>query len=443
MGMSLTIVLAVRVPEHDSISVPPLVPRCRRRLATRRSGRILAAAAACALIAAACTGGDDSSDAAADSDVPTIVATTNIWADVVENVTCNGLVHVESLMPPGADPHTFEPSLRDRADMANASLVVANGLGLEESLEDTLDAVAADGTAVFSIGDHLDPIIVGASGSGDGHDDDGHDDEGHDNDDHDEDGHDEDDHDESDRDDDHDDGHDDEGHDDEGHDEDDHDESDRDDDGHDDEGHDEDDHDESDHDDDGHDDEGEHGHDHAGGADPHIWFDPVRISGTLDELAHEIAETTGLSESEIEACASKYREALDDAHHETQDIVADLEPSHRVLVTNHDALGYFADRYGFRVVGSVIPAATTAAEASIAHLEALAEIIEHEGVAAIFSETTHSTETAEQLAAEIGEVQVVSLDTGSLGPAGSPSDTYIGLLTSNAAAIVAALQSDG
>ena len=375
MGMGLTIVLAVRVPEHDSISVPPLDPRCRRRLATRRSGRILAAAAACALIAAACTGGDDSSDAAADSDVPTIVATTNIWADVVENVTCNGLVHVESLMPPGADPHTFEPSLRDRADMANASLVVANGLGLEESLEDTLDAVAADGTPVFSIGDHLDPITIGESGSGDGHD--------------------------------------------------------------------EDDHDESDHDDDGHDDEGEHGHDHAGGADPHIWFDPVRISGTLDELAHEIAETTGLSESEIEACASKYREALDDAHHETQEIVAELESSHRVLVTNHDALGYFADRYGFRVVGSVIPAATTAAEASIAHLEALAEIIEYEGVAAIFSETTHSTETAEQLAAEIGDVQVVSLDTGSLGPAGSPSDTYIGLLTSNAAAIVAALQSDG
>ena len=393
MGMSLTIVIAVRVPEHDSISVPPLDPRCRRRLATRRSGRILAAAAACALIAAACTGGDDSSDAAADSDVPTIVATTNIWADVAENVTCNGLVHVESLMPPGADPHTFEPSLRDRADMANASLVVANGLGLEESLEDTLDAVAADGTPVFSIGDHLDPIIVGESGSGDGHDEDGHDESDHDDD-------------------------------------------------HDDDGHDEDDHDESDHDDDGHDDDGEHGHDHAGGADPHIWFDPVRISGTLDELAHEIAETTGLSESEIEACASKYREALDDAHHETQDIVADLEPSHRVLVTNHDALGYFADRYGFRVVGSVIPAATTAAEASIAHLEALAEIIEHEGVAAIFSETTHSTETAEQLAAEIGDVQVVSLDTGSLGPAGSPSDAYIGLLTSNAAAIVAALQSD-
>ena len=393
VGMSLTIVLAVRVPEHDSISVPPLDPRCCRPLATRGSGRILAAAAACALIAAACTGGDDSSDAAADSDAPTIVATTNIWADVVENVTCNGLVYVESLMPPGADPHTFEPSLRDRADMANASLVVANGLGLEESLEDTLDAVAADGTPVFSIGDHLEPITIGEASSGDGHDEDGHDESDHDEDEHDE------------------------------------------------HGHDESDHDDDDHDEDGHSDE--HGHDHAGGADPHIWFDPVRISDTLDELAHEIAEATGLSETEIEACASEYREALHDAHHVTEDIVAELEPSHRVLVTNHDALGYFADRYGFRVVGSVIPATTTAAEASIAHLEALAEIIEHEDVAAIFSETTHSTETAEQLAAEIGDVQVVSLDTGSLGPAGSPSDTYIGLLTSNAAAIVAALQSDG
>ena len=205
VGMSLTIVLAVRVPEHDSISVPPLDPRCCRPLATRGSGRILAAAAACALIAAACTGGDDSSDAAADSDAPTIVATTNIWADVVENVTCNGLVHVESLMPPGADPHTFEPSLRDRADMANASLVVANGLGLEESLEDTLDAVAADGTPVFSIGDHLEPITIGEASSGDGHDEDGHDESDHDEDEHDEHGHDESDHD--------DDGHDEDGHD--------------------------------------------------------------------------------------------------------------------------------------------------------------------------------------------------------------------------------------
>ncbi|WP_420438977.1 metal ABC transporter substrate-binding protein [Candidatus Poriferisodalis sp.] len=428
----------MRVPEHDSISVPPLDPRCCRPLATRGSGRILAAAAACALIAAACTGGDDSSDAAADSDAPTIVATTNIWADVVENVTCNGLVHVESLMPPGADPHTFEPSLRDRADMADASLVVANGLGLEESLEDTLDAVAADGTPVFSIGDHLEPITIGEASSGDGHDEDGHDESDHDDDGHDEDEHDEHGHDESD--------HDDDGHDEDEHDEHGHDESDHDDDGHDEDEHDEHGHDESDHDDDGHDEDGhsdEHGHDHAGGADPHIWFDPVRISDTLDELAHEIAEATGLSETEIEACASEYREALHDAHHVTEDIVAELEPSHRVLVTNHDALGYFADRYGFRVVGSVIPATTTAAEASIAHLEALAEIIEHEDVAAIFSETTHSTETAEQLAAEIGDVQVVSLDTGSLGPAGSPSDTYIGLLTSNAAAIVAALQSDG
>lgn len=407
MRMSLTIVPAMRVPNSDSSSVPARGPRRRPRPGSRRSGRILTAAAACALAATACTGGDEPAEVAADSGVPTIVVTTNIWADVVENVTCNGLVQVEALMPPGSDPHTFEPSLRDRADMAEASMVVANGLDLEESLEDTLDAVAADGTLVFYIGDHLEPITVGEADSGDTHDESDHDEDGHDEDEH---GHQEDEH--------------------EGHDEDEH------------EGHDDDsDHDEHGHEEDAHSNEG--GHDHAGGADPHIWFDPVRVSDALGKLAHAIADATGLSESEIEACAADYREALDDAHHQTLDIVAELDPDRRVLVTNHDALGYFADRYGFRVVGTVIPATTTAAEASIAHLEALAEIIEHEGVAAIFSETTHSAETAEQLANQIGGVEVVSLDTGSLGPAGSSTDTYLGLLTSNAETIVAALQPVG
>ena len=102
----------------------------------------------------------------------------------------------------------------------------------------------------------------------------------------------------------------------------------------------------------------------------------------------------------------------------------------------------FADRYGFRVVGSVIPAATTAAEASIARLEELAHVIEHEGVEAIFGDSTHASATLEELASQAG-VMVVSLNTDSLGPARSAHSTYIGLLTSNAEAIVSALQSGG
>ena len=305
----------------------------------------------------------------------------SIWADVVENVTCNGLVQVESLAPPGVDTHTYEPSLRDRAKMDDASMIVINGLGLEATLDDTLDAVAANGTPVFVIGDHIEPLRADDS-EDDQSDDSDHDDEA-----------------------------------------DDHAEAD-------------------DSEADDHAEADDHEHDHEGGADPHIWFDPVRISGTLDELAHEIAEATGLPEADLAACTQDYKDALHDAHTDIVELVESLPPEQRVLVTNHDSLGYFADRYGFRVVGTVIPAATTAAEASIARLEELAHVIEHEGVPAIFGDTTHASATLEELASQAGVV-VVSLNSDNLGPEGSAHSTYVGLLTTNAEDIVTALQSDG
>ncbi len=303
----------------------------------------------------------------------------SIWADVVENVTCNGLVQVESLAPPGVDTHTYEPSLRDRAKMDDASMIVINGLGLEATLDDTLDAVAANGTPVFVIGDHIEPLS--ADDSEDAPSDDA-------------------DHAEADN-------------------------AEADD-------SEADDHAEAD----------DHEHDHEGGADPHIWFDPVRISGTLDELAQEIAEATGLPEADLATCTQDYKEALLDVHTGIVELVESLAPERRVLVTNHDSFRYFADRYGFRVVGTVIPAATTAAEASIARLEELAHVIEHEGVPAIFGDTTHASATLEELASQAGVV-VVSLNADNLGPEGSAHGTYVGLLTSNADAIVDALQSGG
>ncbi|WP_420444529.1 metal ABC transporter substrate-binding protein [Candidatus Poriferisodalis sp.] len=355
--------------------------RRRRRQATRFAVLICSGA----LLVAACAGDDatgsgadagtDSGtgsgvDSGADSGVPTVVTSMSIWADVVENVTCNGLVQVESLAPPGVDTHTYEPSLRDRAKMDDASIIVVNGQGLEATLEDTLDVVAADGTPVFVIGDHID--LLTAADSEDDQADDRPDDES-----------------------------------------------------------------------DEHADAADaHGHDHEGGADPHIWFDPVRISGTLDELADTIAEATGLPEAELAACTQDYKDALHDAHTDIVDLVESLAPEQRVLVTNHDSLRYFADRYGFRVVGTVIPAATTAAQASIARLEELAHVIDHEGVVAIFGDTTHASATLEELASQAG-VAVVSLNTDSLGPARSAHSTYIGLLTTNAEVIVAALQSGG
>ncbi|MYI26909.1 MAG: hypothetical protein F4064_02325, partial [Acidimicrobiales bacterium] len=159
----------------------------RRRM--RRSGLVVTVAAV--LFAAACTGSDSDTEAVdatdAPSAVPSVVTTTSIWADVVSNVGCDDSVSVTTLIPQGGDPHTYEPSLRDRETMDAADLVVANGLGLEERLEDTLEAVAAEGVHVFEVAEHIDTIEFEFSG---GHDDHDHDEEdGHD--DHDEeDGHD-------------------------------------------------------------------------------------------------------------------------------------------------------------------------------------------------------------------------------------------------------------
>ena len=369
----------------------------RRRM--RRSGLVVTVAAV--LFAAACTGSDSDTEAVdatdAPSAVPSVVTTTSIWADVVSNVGCDDSVSVTTLIPQGGDPHTYEPSLRDRETMDAADLVVANGLGLEERLEDTLEAVAAEGVHVFEVAEHIDTIEFEFSG---GHDDHGHDEEdGHD--DHDEeDGHD---HDEED------------GHDD-------HDEED---------GHD---HDEED----GHDDHDDHaGHDHSGG-DPHVWFDLQRVAGVLGELADELIHA-GADADTVNRCLDAYRGALEDADTEVAEILEAVPADRRILITNHDAFGYFADRYAFEVVGTVIPSLSTTAETNPALLEELAEIIEHEGVPAVFSETTHSDVDIQALATAAGDIAVVQLLSGSLAPEGQDGDTLIGMLRFNAQAIADAL----
>ena len=405
-----------------------------------RSLKLVAVVAVAALGAAACSGDPAAELPEAGAETPTILATTSIWADVVANVACDGLADVEAIIPVGSDPHGYEPSLQDTERMTNASLVVANGLTLEGRLEDTLESVAESGTPVLKFAEHMDPIPYEGHDDHDDHDEEGHDDhdeEGHD--DHDEEGHDDhdeeghDDHDEEGHDDHDEEGHDD--HDDEGHD--DHDEEGHDDhdeeghDGHDDEGHD----DHDDHDDEGHDD-----HDHAHGTeDPHVWLDPHRVAEALPVLAQALTVDAGLDPAAVEACLANYRAELEAVDAEIAAKVEQLPAESRKLVTNHDAFEYFAARYGFEVIGTVIPSLSSMAEANPAGLEELAEIIEHEGIKAIFAEIQHSGDEIEALAAQIGDVDVVTLYTGSLGPPGSGAETYTGYLRTNTDLIVDSL----
>lgn len=170
-----------------------------------------------------------------------------------------------------------------------------------------------------------------------------------------------------------------------------------------------------------------------------MWFDPHRVSEALPALASVLTATVGLDPAAVEACLTGYQAELAAVDAEIAAAVEQIPAENRKLVTNHEALGYYADRYGFEVIGTVIPTPASMAQASPAQLEELAELIEHEGIKAVFAETLHSVDDVQALADRVGDVDVVTLYTGSLGPAGSGADTYLGFLRTNTDLIVDAL----
>ncbi|MDE0168329.1 MAG: metal ABC transporter substrate-binding protein, partial [bacterium] len=173
-----------------------------------------------------------------------------------------------------------------------------------------------------------------------------------------------------------------------------------------------------------------HAHAHTGG-DPHFWLDPLRVAKAAHLIAHELTELD--PSIDWEARADAYASELEALDEEIEAILAPVHAEDRKLITNHDALGYFAARYGFEIIDTVIPGGATLADPSSAELAALVERIREEGVKAIFAETIESTALAEALAAEAGsDVAVVELYTGSLGEPGSGADSLVGMLRINA-----------
>ncbi|MDE0351890.1 MAG: metal ABC transporter substrate-binding protein, partial [bacterium] len=196
-------------------------------------------------------------------------------------------------------------------------------------------------------------------------------------------------------------------------------------------------------DDDHADEEDDHAHEEDGGhvhtgADPHFWLDPLRVAKAALLIAEALTEID--PSGDWMSRAEAYAATLTELDAEIQDILAPIPHENRVLITNHDSLGYFADRYEFEVIGVVIPGGSTLADPSSAELAALVEEIVEEGVKVIFAETIDSTALAEAVAAEAGtDVAVVTLHTGSLGEPGTETDNVVGMLRSNAMRIADAL----
>jgi zinc/manganese transport system substrate-binding protein len=273
----------------------------------------------------ACGSGGSDGDAAGPAP---LVATTTIWADVTSHIACGE--PVESIVPAGADPHQFEPSLRDRERLDKAGAVIANGAGLEQSLGDLVDTAAANGVPVVEVADHVDVV--------DG--------------------------------------------------------------------------------------------------DPHIWQDPRLVLAAVDAIQPAVV-ATGRDAAAIAKCADDYRAELTSLDRDVEAALAAVPADRRVLVTNHDAFEYFARRYGFDIVGAVIPSSSTLGEGSAGQLADLAAAIEAHHVPAIFAERFGSATEAEALAKRL-HVDVVELDSDALESTG-PASTYVAMMRSNAAAIAAAL----
>jgi zinc/manganese transport system substrate-binding protein len=318
---------------------------------------------ATALAAAGC-GDSGSDDGPGGSSEAAVVATTTIAADLVRNVG-GERVHVDSLVPAGADPHGHEPRPSDAVAISEAELVVKSGGDLDEWLGDLIESAGGEASEVTLLdsvktieGRHAHEEDEADAGEGREEDETSAD--------------------------------------------------------------------EARDEDEAHADED---------LDPHWWQDPrnaiLAVEAIRDALIEADPDGRGAYERNARAYTNELR-ALDD---EIERCMQRVPPDKRKLVTTHDALGYFAERYDVEVIGSVIPSLSTQAQPSAGDVDALVEQIEDEGVEAIFPEAAVSQRLERAISRESGAEVGAELWTDSLGGDESGADTYLDAMRANAGAL--------
>ncbi|MGI8925270.1 MAG: metal ABC transporter substrate-binding protein [Tepidiformaceae bacterium] len=265
-----------------------------------------------------------------------MVATTVQIGALAREVGGND-IEVRVLIKPGIDPHDYEATAGDLKALRSARLVLRNGIGLDEFLDDAIESAEA-GSRVVTVTDGIDVRETG------------------------------------------------------------------------------------------------------GEPDPHVWHDP----GNARVMAANIAAALGVAEPALAGAfggrAAAYGRTLDDTAAQIEALIETVPPQNRKLVTDHDAFGYFIDRFGLTLVGTVIPGSTTQSEPSARELAALVDTIRRENVKAIFAESSLDAATARQIARDTGVRIVDDLYGDSLGEPGSGAETIHGMLLANARKIVEALK---
>jgi zinc/manganese transport system substrate-binding protein len=187
------------------------------------------------------------------------------------------------------------------------------------------------------------------------------------------------------------------------------------------------------------DDHGSEEDEHAEGeeaADPHWWQDPTNAILAVEAIRDALIDVDPDGADVYEENAKSYIEELTALDSAIEDCMEAVPASDRRLVTSHEALGYFADRYDIEVVGAALPALTTQAQPSAGETAELVELIEEEGVSAVFPEAGLNADLEEAIAGDAGVTVGGELWADTLGPEGSGAETYIDAMAANAATMV-------
>lgn len=179
----------------------------------------------------------------------------------------------------------------------------------------------------------------------------------------------------------------------------------------------------------------------AGRPDPHFWTDPDRVRKAAGLIADQVIKyVDGVDDKAVRSNAARYDRQLADLTTWMEKSFDRIPEQQRALVTNHHVFGYLAERFGFRVIGAVIPSGTTLASPSSSDLRSLTEATREAGVRAVFADSSQPKRLAEVLRTELGDqVRVVELYSESLTEKSKGAGTYLRMMRANTTAITGGL----
>ena len=181
------------------------------------------------------------------------------------------------------------------------------------------------------------------------------------------------------------------------------------------------------------------GHHHHDAGDPHFWLDPTKAIAYVENIRDGLSQADPAGKDVYAANAAAYIAQLQELDTWITQQVQSIPAERRQIVTNHESFGYFADRYGFTIIGTVVPSVSTGSAPSAQQLARLVDRIKATGAPAIFLETGANPQLAQQVAAETGVKVVTDLYSHSITPPDGAAPTYIDMMRYNTQAVVLSL----